>query len=643
MTIITNMIKNNIIENINNLIMVINDKDNIIYINDMFTQKLGYKIEDINNISFTQIIHKNNRGNTYEKYQLILNNKNNNIKKNIDNYLLIKDKNDKINISWEYWKYENNVIYIGNININEQIILKQIVKSLNDYLYNDKSIYNIFNTLLNCILELTDSEYGFIGEVHYDKDDNPWLKTMAITNIAWNEKLQKQFEKNEIEFRNLDTLFGECLKTKKIIISNDPLNDKRRGGKSKLPEGHPPINRLCCIPFFYDNIFIGMCGIANAIDDYKISKIKEYEIFFNTCANLINHLRQTKISESILNNNIKFISQISHELKTPLNAILGFAQLLDMENNEYASYILESGKILMNIIQNSLNLNKLDTYIINYDILDINEIIENILYNCKIEITKKNITVEKNILNNCKIKCDKFLINTIIKNLITNAIKYNKQNGYIKIENYIKENENCIKITNSGKIKISENELFKAFSTSDNVNGTGLGLSMVKKIMNILKKEITYENDVKNEEVSFIVSFDNNINKSNNNNKINILYIEDNKFNQILMTKIFNDKNNINLTIRENGANLLKYINKYDLLLLDWHLNTINTKEEQLDGIDIVNILIKNDIKIKLCVLTADTHIETINFLNSKNIKYLNKPLNINKFKEMLKNLDIII
>src|SRR3990172_4110513 len=103
----------------------------------------------------------------------------------------------------------------------------------------DVDPHALFEQLLNNLLELTQSEYGFIGEVFYRPPGDPYLRTLAITNIAWNEETQALYEKYKstgMEFNNLKTLFGQVMKTGEPVISNSPSEDPRRGG---LPEGHP--------------------------------------------------------------------------------------------------------------------------------------------------------------------------------------------------------------------------------------------------------------------------------------------------------------------------------------------------------------------------------------------------------------------
>jgi hypothetical protein len=136
----------------------------------------------------------------------------------------------------------------------------------------------VFGTLLDNLLSLMDSEYGFIGEVKYQVDENgvgtPYLQTHAITNIAWNAVTQQFYEDNVdsgLKFTNLNSLFGRVIVTAEPMIANDPASHPLACG---IPEGHPPLNHFLGIPFFEaqkdttsrgPSSMVGMVGIANKV------------------------------------------------------------------------------------------------------------------------------------------------------------------------------------------------------------------------------------------------------------------------------------------------------------------------------------------------------------------------------------------
>lgn len=146
--------------------------------------------------------------------------------------------------------------------------LNEIAKIQEMYISNEEP-RKLFNYILSFLLRHTGSEYGFIGAVLQDKEHNlPYLKTYAITNIAWNDETNKFYEENApqgMEFRNLDTLFGYSLKTGQQVISNQPKTDPRAGG---IPKGHPPLNSYLGMPIHGSDGFIAMYGLANRAGGY---------------------------------------------------------------------------------------------------------------------------------------------------------------------------------------------------------------------------------------------------------------------------------------------------------------------------------------------------------------------------------------
>ncbi len=122
--------------------------------------------------------------------------------------------------------------------------------------------------VLDRLLDICDSEYGFIGRIDEDADGR-FLQTTAITDISWNEETRTFYEENSpagLVFRNLDTLFGRPIVEGKALISNDVAHDPRAGGR---PEGHPPLNAFAGVPIHSRGKMLGMVGLANRPGGYS--------------------------------------------------------------------------------------------------------------------------------------------------------------------------------------------------------------------------------------------------------------------------------------------------------------------------------------------------------------------------------------
>ncbi|EWS64592.1 PAS fold protein [Hydrogenophaga sp. T4] len=131
-----------------------------------------------------------------------------------------------------------------------------------------------FEGLLDAFLSVTGSGYGFVGEVMYDMREQPYLKTHAITDIAWDEASRRLYDAQVdagMEFRNLKTLFGHAMLTGETVIANDPAHDPRSGG---LPFGHPDMTSFLGIPIAVGDRLVAMVGLANQPGGYSPTDVE---------------------------------------------------------------------------------------------------------------------------------------------------------------------------------------------------------------------------------------------------------------------------------------------------------------------------------------------------------------------------------
>ncbi|MDJ0600243.1 MAG: ATP-binding protein [Crocosphaera sp.] len=227
--------------------------------------------------------------------------------------------------------------------------LLQTISLAQSHFIADVRFTDLFNDLLENLLNLTESEYGFIGEILYSDQGeayvekthiklrgNPYLKTHAVTNIAWNEETRKFYDENApqgMEFHNLNTLFGAVITTGKPVIANHPSSDPRRGG---LPEGHPSLDAFLGLPFYHNNQLVGMVGIANRQGGYDDNLIDYLQPFLTTCANLIkaygNEQNRQQAEEEIkhLNQQLeKRVAQRTAELEMLFNTLPDFVFVVE--------------------------------------------------------------------------------------------------------------------------------------------------------------------------------------------------------------------------------------------------------------------------------------------------------------------------
>lgn len=150
------------------------------------------------------------------------------------------------------------------------------------------------NHLLDDLLALTDSEYGFIGEILNDEQQAPYLVAHAITDITWDDASRDFYEQNApngMIFSNLDTLFGYVMRHEEVVIANQPAQDPRRGG---LPAGHPQLNAFLGVPIHLHGRCIAMIGLANRPGGYDTALVDFLAPLLGSIGQLVNSLRVSR-------------------------------------------------------------------------------------------------------------------------------------------------------------------------------------------------------------------------------------------------------------------------------------------------------------------------------------------------------------
>jgi PAS domain S-box-containing protein len=215
----------------------------------------------------------------------------------------------------------------------------------------------------------------------------------------------------------------------------------------------------------------------------------------------------------------EFLANMSHEIRTPINAILGFAELLskklsDPTEVKYLQSILVSGKNLLSLINDTLDLSKIEAGKLDlfYSSANILNILEELKHMFKLKVENKGIYFIVNVNNNLKDKkltfeLDENRLKQILINLVNNAVKFT-EDGYVKVNLIIndagdKKADLIIQVEDTG-IGISQGFISKIFdpfvqedsSFENNYGGTGLGLSISMKLVELMHGAIDVESEV---------------------------------------------------------------------------------------------------------------------------------------------------
>ncbi len=360
----------------------------------------------------------------------------------------------------------------------------------------------------------------------------------------------------------------------------------------------------------------------------------------------------------------QFIATVSHEIRTPINAILGFTDVLleiedDVNKVDYLSSVKTAGLGLLHIVNDILDISKIEAGMLQIDEtpFQLNEVINNVISTLKLKASEKNIkllyAIDSDVTNN--LLGDKNRLNQILINIVGNAIKFTEKGKVeLRVANQKTENNTIFiefSIIDTG-IGINQKKLQSIFdrfsqaevSTSRKFGGTGLGLSISKELIDMQKGSISVQSTENvGTTFTFVIPYTINLFTTHfldDKKEVelfasfskNILLCEDNELNQKLITTIF-EKTNHKIYIANNGVEALELLkNKdFDIILMDLQM-------PKMDGYETTTI-IRNELHltIPIIALTANSLIyEKERCMNMGMNDYLSKPFSKKDLFELL-------
>lgn len=381
------------------------------------------------------------------------------------------------------------------------------------------------------------------------------------------------------------------------------------------------------------------------------------ENYLNLKKSLINLEQASKVKE-------QFMANMSHELRTPLNAIIGFSTILekkidDKKNKNFAKQIHKSGHSLLHLINDILDLSKIQNS--NFTIepykFNAHKELEQLSTQFESLIIQKNITFINNIGDELK---DLFLgdwhrINQIIINLISNAIKFTPKNGEIECKTNYQGNSLILKIIDNGigMNKEVQEKIFTPFTQADGTitrkyGGTGLGLSITQSLVELMSGNIALTSK-EGEGTTFIVSIplekvfqkqnDNVIQKvikRENRSSLqgHILIVEDNKTNLMLIETLIKDFG-LTCDIANDGVEAVNIYNpnQHSIVLMDENM----PKMSGLEAMKILHEKYKERCTTIIALTANSMQGDREKFLEAGMDAYLTKPINDNLLYQKLK------
>lgn len=226
----------------------------------------------------------------------------------------------------------------------------------------------------------------------------------------------------------------------------------------------------------------------------------------------------------------KFVSILAHDLKSPFNGLIGLLELLNEssetinedDKTEMVSALYSSAKKVYALLENLLEWSRIQRDVVKFnpDIIYPKLLVDNILSIKKAQISLKSINVDVDIRSDSTITADEMMLNTIFRNLISNAVKFTRDSGSISISSKEIEDEFvefCIEDNGVGMNEITMNKLFKIDQHITSIGtaketGTGLGLILSKEFIDKHKGKIRVESEVNNgSKFFFSIPFDGKI------------------------------------------------------------------------------------------------------------------------------------
>ncbi len=361
-----------------------------------------------------------------------------------------------------------------------------------------------------------------------------------------------------------------------------------------------------------------------------------------------------------------FLSRMSHELRTPLNAILGFGQLMGQDNKDPLSpsqenrlgEIVKGGKHLLELIEEVLDLSRIESNQITLSIENVNlsDVFLETLNLVLPMAQKSNITVDNKLEGDLFALADRTKLKQVLLNLLTNAIKYNSENGSITLdalENPKGKVSISVKDTGMGISPEQHKSIFEPFNRLDRdqteIEGTGIGLTITQRLIEKMNGSIEVESVIgKGSTFTLRLPEGKELQKGStekenlvmlpklkeNKGRYKVLYIEDNPANLTLVKQILESREDISLLSAPKAQEGIDLAHKHlpELILMDINL-------PDMDGIEALKKLkaFEETKRIPVIAISANAMETQIKRAMKAGFKaYIKKPFDLTQFMQTI-------
>jgi PAS domain S-box-containing protein len=396
--------------------------------------------------------------------------------------------------------------YVGvNLDITERKLSEQILveselqlRSLVRILQNKtETTQELLDFTLEEAINLTNSKIGYI----YFYNDSKKVFTL----FSWSKQVMKECTiMNPQTLYNLSEtgIWGEAVRQHKPIIVNDfhAHNPLKKG----YPEGHAQLHKFLTIPVVIENEIVAVVGVGNKETDYAEKDILNLTILMDSTwkifqkKNIDAFVKEQNTELLKLNaDKDRFMAILAHDLKSPFNALLGLSEVLSANLRTFeldkieilVGLINKSAKNTYNLLEDLLMWTRSQSGKIPFQPVDneLHNICEDVLEDLKFNADNKQITITNQVSKETHVYADLEMMKTILRNLISNAIKFTLPEGKVYISAERTNQEVCISVSDSGVgippeilINLFDISLLNSTKGTANEGGTGLGLMLCK-------------------------------------------------------------------------------------------------------------------------------------------------------------------